>query len=144
MKEIGEKIRELRAVKGVTQEELASAIGVTRHAVMNYELKGAKPRRRILVEMARFFEVNEAYLADPEIEDPGYRADQAPFVEAVRDQYGNKGAREFDELLNANKALFAGGDIPQEDKDKFFQAVMEAYVLCKQKAHDKFTPKKYK
>ena len=144
MKEFGEKLLELRDARGVTQEELAEVIGVTRHAVINYERRGAKPRHGVLVEIARFFEVSEEYLTNPNIEDPGHKADQAPFVEKVRDKYGNKGAREFDELLNANKSLFAGGDIPQEDKDKFFQAVMEAYVLCKQKAHNKFTPKKYK
>ena len=47
-------------------------------------------------------------------------------------------------LLLQTQALFAGGDVPQADKDKFFQAVMEAYVATKEDARERFTNKRYK
>lgn len=73
-----------------------------------------------------------------------YGLETAQYVDAVRAQYGKKGAMDIKQLLEANQAMFAGGDVPQEDKDLFFQAVMQAYLQCKQEAHDLFTPKKYK
>ena len=47
-------------------------------------------------------------------------------------------------LLLQTQAMFAGGDVPQADKDKFFQAVMEAYVATKEDARERFTNKRYK
>ena len=44
----------------------------------------------------------------------------------------------MDELLQDNAALFAGGELSQEQKDKFFQAVMTAYVTSKEEAKAKF------
>ena len=46
--------------------------------------------------------------------------------------------------LMQTQALFAGGDIPQEDKDKFFQALMASYVATKKDAKDLFTNTRYK
>ena len=62
----------------------------------------------------------------------------------VRQKYGKKGADDMEELLSGVQTMFAGGDIPQEDKDQFFQAVMQAYLECKEGARNKFTPKKYR
>ena len=49
--------------------------------------------------------------------------------------------REAAELLDRNSAFFAGGEIPQEDKDAFFEAIMTAYVTAKEEARRKFTPR---
>ena len=40
--------------------------------------------------------------------------------------------------------MFAGGEIPEEDKDLFFQAITEAYFANKNKASERFTRKDYK
>jgi len=37
-------------------------------------------------------------------------------------------------LLAQNAALFAGGTLDQEGKDAFFEAVMKAYLTCKEEA----------
>ena len=54
------------------------------------------------------------------------------------EKYGNKGAKDVEKLLADNAALFAGGELSQEQKDEFFQAVMVAYVTCKEEAKKKF------
>jgi hypothetical protein len=38
----------------------------------------------------------------------------------------------------------AGGDTPQEDKDKFFEALMSAYVMSKETAKKRYGRKKEK
>ena len=35
-------------------------------------------------------------------------------------------------------ALFAGGELPQEAKDAFFEAVMKAYITCKEESKKTF------
>ena len=61
-------------------------------------------------------------------------------INMVRERFGSKGAMEAAELLDRNSAFFAGGEIPQEDKDAFFEAIMTAYVTAKTEAKKKFTP----
>lgn len=144
MKTTGEKIRDLRLRLGLKQSELAEKAGITIRSITNYETDASKPRGLQLRKICEALNVTEDYLLNPEIDDPNYGMETASYVNAVRKQYGKKGAIDIKELLEANKAMFAGGDVPQEDKELFFQAVMEAYLLCKQDAHDRFTPKKFK
>ncbi len=54
---IGEKIAELRKEKGVSQEALAEALGVSRQSVSNWENGGAIPETDKIVAMSKFFGV---------------------------------------------------------------------------------------
>lgn len=60
------------------------------------------------------------------------------YIEEARERYGTKRARDIEKLLEDNKALFAGGELSQDQKDLFFQAVMTAYVTCREEAKKKF------
>ena len=40
--------------------------------------------------------------------------------------------------MTANAALFAGGELSQEQKDAFFEAIMASYLTCKEEAKKKF------
>ena len=55
--EIGKKIRELRAERLVTQEQLAVFLGVTPQAVSHWESKYAYPDMELLPAIADFFSV---------------------------------------------------------------------------------------
>ena len=144
MKTTGEKIRERRMHLGLTQTELANKIGVTLRTITKYEKQGVMPRGRNLRELAKVLGVSEVYLANEEIEDETYGLEEAPYIDSVRAAYGAKGANDMQNLLLETQAMFAGGDVPQADKDKFFQAVMEAYVATKEDARERFTNKRYK
>ena len=144
MKTTGEKIRERRTLLGLKQTELANKIGVTLRTITKYEKQGVMPRGRNLRELAKVLGVSEVYLANEEIEDETYGLEEAPYIDSVRAAYGAKGANDMQNLLLQTQAMFAGGDVPQADKDKFFQAVMEAYVATKEDARERFTNKRYK
>ena len=66
------------------------------------------------------------------------------YVESARVAYGKKGADDISRLLVETQAMFAGGEVPQEDKDLFFQAITEAYFANKNRASELFTRKDYK
>ena len=92
MKTIGEKIRECRARLDMTQAELSSKTGLTIRTVSKYETDAVTPRGTNLHKLATALGVSEAYLTNPNIEDPSYGLDEAPYLEIARQQYGKKGA----------------------------------------------------
>ena len=57
-----EKIYQLRKSKGMSQEELAEKVGVTRQAVSKWEMGTSVPELDTLVALARCFDVTTDYL----------------------------------------------------------------------------------
>ena len=56
--EIAENIRKYRKERGLTQEQLAEALGVTVGAVSKWELGASVPDISLIVELADFFEIS--------------------------------------------------------------------------------------
>ena len=53
---IGERIREARTAKGLTQEQLASAVGVRRETIMRLEKAQYNPALKLAVDISRTVE----------------------------------------------------------------------------------------
>ena len=66
----GEKIKSKRKAMGLSQEDLAEKLGVTRQAVSKWEMDRAQPTMTNLRELARVFSVDMAYfIGDDEKEE---------------------------------------------------------------------------
>ena len=127
----GEKLKYLREEKGLTQTELAKELGITLKTISNYEVKGTRPRYHSRYEqIADFFDVNINYLL----------TDEESFIIDARKNCGSKGAKDAEDILNNVVGLFAGGELPQEDKDAIFETIQDAYWKVK-KENKKYTPK---
>lgn len=142
MKTFAEKVRENRISLHLTQEELGNLIGVSKRSVLAYETKGIRPRSSVMQKLAAALGVSPEYLRSDEVEDPLYGLERTPYVEVTRARFGEKAAREIDYLMDRNAALFAGGEVSQEQKDAYFEAVMQAYLACKQAARASYGRKK--
>lgn len=59
---IGERIRELRAEKGLLQRELATVIHVAPNTISQFESGKANPSYEVLISLATFFDVSTDYL----------------------------------------------------------------------------------
>ena len=136
-----DKIKRAREVAKLTQYELAQEVGVSQRTIASYESGGARARRSTTEKLARALKVSVKYLSDDACVDPLEDIEKDEYIDQARALYGAKGVRDVDTLLADNAALFAGGELSQEQKDAFFQAVMTAYVTCKEEASKKFTPK---
>ena len=136
-----DKVKRAREVAGLTQDELAQAIGVSRRTITAYESEGAVARRSTTEKLAYALKVSVKYLTDEKCTDPLAEIEKDEYIEQARALYGSKGVRDMDELLKDNAALFAGGDLSQEQKDAFIEAVMKAYITCKEEAKIKFGSK---
>ena len=57
-----ERLKELRKEKGVTQAQVAKAIGITMSAYSNYEQGIREPSIELLKALCRYFMVSSDYL----------------------------------------------------------------------------------
>lgn len=141
MKDFSQKVRDARTLLKLNQEELGKLVGVSARAIVAYETTDTKPRASTLRKLAETLKVSVDYLTNDEIDDPLYGIEKQPFVEEARSLYGDRAAREIDFLMERNAALFAGGEISQDAKDAYFEAVMQAYLECKSKAKQTYGKK---
>lgn len=59
---LGDKIRELRKNKNMTQEELGVALGVAKNTVSYWERNENKPDYDMIIKIAKLFNVSTDYL----------------------------------------------------------------------------------
>jgi len=65
---LGDKIHHLRKVKGLSQEELASQLTVSRQAISKWELGESVPDTENVVQLSKTFNVSTDYLLNDEYE----------------------------------------------------------------------------
>ena len=138
MEKFAEKVRLARKDLNMAQEELGAKIGVSRRSVCAYESGASVPRAKMLRKLARALQVSVEYLTNDAVtdKDAGKQADAR--IENARALFGEKGAKEAEELMKRNVAFLAGGSVEQEAKDAFFEALMTAYIACKKEARKKY------
>ena len=141
MKTFSEKVKEARVSLGISQPQLGKKIGLSVRSVIAYEKGEKKPRPASMLKLAKALGVSVKFLSDDECEDPMADIEKDDYIAEARERYGAIGAKNMDDLLSANTALFAGGELSQEQKDAFFEAVMKAYITCKEEARRKFGKK---
>ena len=62
MVDFGSKLKELRKQAGLTQQQLANKLGVTKSVISYYELQERIPSPDVLVDLAKTFHVTTDYL----------------------------------------------------------------------------------
>jgi transcriptional regulator with XRE-family HTH domain len=140
----GEKIKEARLAMNLSQTELAQLTGISERSLYTYEQLGTLPRKNNIRKLAEALHISVSYLLDEDETDTQSQIDNDMFIMEAREKFGSKGAKEAQDVLGRVNSLFAGGDLDEEAKDVFFQAVMAVYMDSKKNAREKFTPKKYR
>lgn len=110
-----EKIRLLRREAGMTQRQVAEAIGVTYRTYQNYEAGASKPSGGVASRLAAALGVSADALLSPR--DPSAPAEEDGELQA---------------LLAEMQALFAGGNLREEDRKYVLDALTEAYFRSKE------------
>ncbi len=138
MKSFAEKVKDARCELDYSQSQLAEQIGVSLRSVLAYEKGEKTPRQGTMLKLARVLNVSVRFLTDENCDNPLQDIEKDGYIEEARERYGSKGARDVETLLEENKALFAGGELSQDAKDAYFEAIMSAYLECKTTAREKF------
>lgn len=63
---MGDRLKELRLQKNLSQEAVARAIGITRSAYSHYEINNRQPVYETLIKLAFFFHVTTDYIIEGE------------------------------------------------------------------------------
>lgn len=130
----GEKVREARKKLNISQDDLSNKMGVSRRTVTSWETDKSFPRtRKVYEKLAETLDVPLNYLL----------SDDDAFVLDASEQFGYRGKKGAEKLVQELTGLFAGGELAEEDMDALAFAVQEAYIEAK-KRNKKYTPKKYR
>ena len=130
----GRILTELRKEKEIGQKELAVYLNVSVGTVSNYENDVHSPDLSTLCKLADFFGVSVNYLLTEDEE----------FVVEASEQYGSRGMKQAQELIDGMSGLFAGGTLSDQDKDAVMKALQDIYWESKARNVEKYTPKKFK
>ena len=68
---LGEKLQQLRKQSGLSQEQLAAQLTVSRQAVSKWELDETMPDTENVVQLSRLFGVSCDYLLRDEVDEQG-------------------------------------------------------------------------
>lgn len=120
--EFKDKLLALRQRYSMSQQVLADSIGISRKSIQYYELGERYPRRAILEKMSEIFNVSLEYLVS---------ADEF-FVVSAQEASGKSGKISAEQLVRNATALFSGGEMSDEDKDKIMRAIQDAYWEAKE------------
>lgn len=130
----GDKIKELRNLAEMSQQELANKTGLSLRSIQNYESNKRYPKDVAILNKL-------CIVLDTTIEELMKEEDN--FVQEATAKFGTRGKKDAQKLVEELGGLFAGGELGEEDKDKVFRAITEMYWKAKDN-NKKYTPKKYK
>ena len=131
---LSEKLRNARAAKHMSQTELANKTGMSLRTIQNYEMGTRLPKSRSTYDkLAEALEMDVDILLD----------ENAEFVLRASESYGGRGAKQAMDMVADIKALWAGGEMAEEDMDEIMQALQEAYWEAK-KNNRKYVNKRYR
>ena len=128
----GDKVKQARLAANLSQSELARKTGISERSLYSYERGGIMPRSGNIRKIAEALNVSVGYLLDGDETDTKKNIDKDIFLANVKEEFGYKGVREAEEVLNRASALFAGGELDERSNDIFFQSLMEVYLESKQ------------
>ena len=99
---LGDKLKELRESKKITQQDMANVLGIARGTYAHYEINRREPDNDTLKKIANYFNVSTDYLLD---------RISMPNNTLIQKQYKDEQAERFYPI---NNDLLEG--IPEKDK----------------------------
>lgn len=129
-----DKLKTARLNAGLSQTALGDAVGLSKRTIINYETGNRYPRDRdVYFRLAKKLKVGVNYLL----------AEDEEFITEAGSRYGSRGETEACLLLDRSAALFAGGELDDDDKLAFLLEIQQLYLESKEYAK-KYTPKKHR
>ncbi len=130
----GEKLKQERRNRNMDQASFAKLLGVSVHSVSDYETGKAYPRtRKAYDRIAKTLNLNINFLLTEEDE----------FLLETAAEYGSRGKRSAKKLLDDAAAMYAGGEMADEDMEELIFGLQEIFIDAKRKNREKYTPKKH-
>lgn len=137
---LGERLKDLRKSKKVTQDEVAKVLKITRGAYSHFENNRNEPSLDLLNKLADYFDVTSDYLQG--------RTDEKNEAYKLTDKETKDIAIEVQNMvdgMNTDAEInFYGEPMSEEDKELLAAALETALQVSKRAAKKKFTRNDYK
>jgi transcriptional regulator with XRE-family HTH domain len=141
--EIGQRLVQLRTERGLTQEQLAELLNMSRSTYAQYEVDRRTPDADTIKLLADFFDVTTDYLLGRT--DTPNRAENLPLLKPKDEREIAKDLESMLNSLNSETGMAAyDNDLDPEDMELLKASLETSMRLAKQMAKKKFTPKKYR
>ena len=129
-----QRLYELRKEMRMTRVELAERAQISDRSIINYENGSRYPNNVDIVKrLAEALDTTTVYLL----------GEEGLYITEAMERGGRKSAMEVRQLVEQITAAFAGGELPENDKDAMMAALSEAYWESKN-INKKYAPKKNK
>lgn len=128
-----ERLKALREERSLTQGQLAEKAGISLRMIQNYESGSYSPRFDAAGKLATALDVPVAELL----------GQGGMLVAEAHEKGGAKASREVKALVDELVGVFAGGELPQEEREAYMAALTKAYFESSAE-NKKYTPKKYR
>lgn len=138
---IGEKLKALRLSKRITIAALSKSSGLSSRAIRYIENDERQPGVDAIKKLSEALEVGTDYFMDDSLFTE--EMNKAQVLEKAQKEYGSRGKAQATRIYEQTQALFAGGQLSEEDKDDFRELMLDLFFETKEEAK-KFTPKKYR
>lgn len=135
---LGQRLKKLREEAGLTQEEVAKNLNITASGYGYYEQGRRDPDTDTLRKLAEFYNVSVDYLLGmTDIRNPN------PHIpKDYKHEVTKRDLKQYEDFIENVKALFMNDEVAEEDKEKIFRDISEAFWMAKDINKKKYAKKK--
>jgi len=101
---MGNRLRQLRLKRSISQEEVAKHIGITRSAYSHYEINNRQPVYETLLKLASFYDVSLDYIIGRDTSDkPGVPEDTVEIINFLNTLDNSERKTKIDMMMSVIK-----------------------------------------
>ena len=137
---LGNKLKELRKEKKITQDELAKLMNVHKGSISNWENGYRFPEEKILLKLAELYDCSIDYLLGrTDIRNPiVVKKSQVSYDVTKRD------IKQYENFVEGAETFFMNDEIDEDDKEKLFRDISELFWKAKLINKEKYGKKNKK
>lgn len=138
---IGDKLKALRLSKKITLAALSRSSGLSDRAIRYIENNERQPGIDAIKKLSAALDVSTSYFMDDDLFQE--EVDKEEVLAEAKEKYGSRGKAQAERIYQKTQALFAGGQLSEEDRSAFRDLMIDLFFETKEEAK-KYTPKKFR
>lgn len=138
---IGDKLKALRLSKKITLAALSRSSGLSDRAIRYIENNERQPGIDAIKKLSAALDVSTSYFMDDDLFQE--EMDKEEVLAEAKEKYGSRGKAQAERIYQQTQALFAGGQLSEEDRSAFRDLMIDLFFETKEEAK-KYTPKKFR
>ena len=138
---IGVKLKALRLSKKITLAALSRSSGLSDRAIRYIENNERQPGIDAIKKLSAALDVSTSYFMDDDLFQE--EADKEEVLAEAKEKYGSRGKAQAERIYQQTQALFAGGQLSEEDRSASRDLMIDLFFETKEEAK-KYTPKKFR